>query len=94
MPARDPQPTLQKIELKVEAQHDMQAVGDLVGISPDEGSSDLVDGAIEGFERFGTSQAGSLGGCQHSTVSSSLVIARKRTYSNAPKSIPSERISK
>ncbi len=35
-------------DLEVEAQHDVQVVGRLVGLDPDQRRFDLVDGAVEG----------------------------------------------
>ena len=41
----------EQIKLQIETQHDVQVVRHLVGIGADQRALDLVDGAIEGFER-------------------------------------------
>ena len=41
----------QHFQLEIEAQHDVQIVGDLVGVGADQRPRDLVDGAVEGRQR-------------------------------------------
>ena len=41
----------QHFQLEIEAQHDVEIVGHLVGVGADERARDLVDGAVEGVER-------------------------------------------
>ena len=45
------QPALQQVQLQVEAQHDVEIVGHLVGVGADQRALDLVDGAVERVER-------------------------------------------
>src|SRR5262249_60780538 len=47
----DAQPAFQHLDLERKAEHDVEIVGDLVGVSADERALDLVDGAIESVER-------------------------------------------
>ena len=45
------EPALEQLELEVEAQHDVQVVGHLVGVGADQRALDLVDRAVERVER-------------------------------------------
>ena len=54
----DREPALQQLQLQVEAQHDVQIVGHLVGVGADQRALDLVDGAVERVERHAPSCSG------------------------------------
>src|SRR5262249_16305264 len=51
-------PAFQHVELEPESKHDVEIVGDLVGVSTNERTLDFVDGAIERVERHGRELVG------------------------------------
>ena len=54
----DSESAFEEVQAQLEADHDMEVVGDFVGVGADEAGLDAVDGAVEGIEVDGAELVG------------------------------------